>query len=176
MPEASGNGRGHQSWGLGYRLPLSGQGSLGSGSEQERPSPPILRPGVTICLFQTRVGGVWKRVEAPVATSLGVLVTICTFADKVAGVRKRVGTTVAGSFEVLVTICASAICPFLDKGRWCSEASRNGRGHQSWVLLTICPFPDKGRWCLEASRSGRCHQSWVLGYHLRICPFPDTGR
>ena len=41
-PEASRNGRRQQSWGLGYHLPLSGQGSLVSGVEQERPSPAVL--------------------------------------------------------------------------------------------------------------------------------------
>ena len=77
--EASRNGRCHQSWGLGYHLPFSGQWSFVSGGERERPSRAVL-------------------------------------------------------------------C----------------------VLLTICPSPDKGRWCPEASRNGRRHQSWGLGYHLPL--------
>ena len=83
--------------------------------------------------FWTGVAGVWKRARAAVATRCGVLalgyhLRICPCQTRAAGVRKRAGAAIANSFGVLVTIC-----PFLDKGRWCPEASGNGGHHQSWA-------------------------------------------
>ena len=84
------------------------QGSLVSGSEQDRPLPAVF----------------------------GVLVTICPFPDKCCWCPEACESGRWGSarFGVLASWVLVTICPFLDKGRWCPEASGSGRPHRSWGL------------------------------------------